>query len=122
MQTPAKALVNLHTAQDFAEQLNVYILLSSWASVGWSEPTNIHFLSHDIQRVLYLVLLRDDIILTTSEVVYNGTLCIERMLTQHTFAGSVFPSNITLACLISPDGGKRREDGREGERRRGDAG
>ena len=57
---PAKALVSLRKAQDFAESSNAskstrkstqgtrlggvaqsYILLSSWASVGWSEPVNI---------------------------------------------------------------------------------
>ena len=43
-------------------------MLSSWASVGWSEPANIYFLSHDIyflshdiQLVLYLVLVCGDI-------------------------------------------------------------
>ena len=49
---PAKSLVTLRTAQDKA-----YIPLSSWASVGWSELANIYFLSHDIRRILYLVLL-----------------------------------------------------------------
>ena len=59
-----KALVNLHTAQDFVEQLKAYILLSSRASVGWSEPANIYFLSHDIRYVLYLVLSCGDIFST----------------------------------------------------------
>ena len=42
-------------------------IVLSWASVGWSEPENIYFLSHDIyflshdiQHVLYLVLLYGD--------------------------------------------------------------
>ena len=37
-------LVNLHTAQDRAEQLKAYIRMS-WASVGCTEPVNIYFLS-----------------------------------------------------------------------------
>ena len=38
-----------HMAQDFVEQLKAYILLSSGASVGWSESENqIYFSSHDI--------------------------------------------------------------------------
>ena len=51
LQMPEKALINLRMAQDFVESL---------ASVGWSEPANNDFLSHDIQCVLYLVLYGDN--------------------------------------------------------------
>ena len=55
--TARKSTLNLHMAQYFVEKLKAYILLSSWASMGWSKPANIYIQSHDVQRVLYLVLL-----------------------------------------------------------------
>ena len=67
----------------------------------------------------------------TSRVVHDRTLFTEQVLTERTLAGSVWPSNVTLACLISPDDKKKEEEGGRGrgdargggrERERGDAG
>ena len=43
--------------------------------MGWSEPANIYFLSHDIQRVLYLVLLYGDVPLKVW-VIVRGTILV----------------------------------------------
>ena len=56
-----KALVNLHTAQDFVEQLKACILLLSSASVDSNKPANVYFLSHDLHHVLCLLLLYSNI-------------------------------------------------------------
>ena len=51
---PVKALVNICTAQDFADKLKDYILLSSGVGVAWSEPENIYFPSYNIRCILII--------------------------------------------------------------------
>ena len=51
-------------------QYVMYILLSSWVSVGWSKSTNVYFQSHDmyVRHALYLVLLYSNIAFKLTDV------------------------------------------------------
>ena len=40
----------------WTEAQGTHLVLPSLSSVGWSEPVNMYFMSHDIRHILYLVL------------------------------------------------------------------